>query len=118
MKRKRECINFGPYVEPSFKSRKVYSSKASTKPTKSILAKSKILANNLAKTVPKLLYSLPFGFAVVSNGQSELIEGDYSADEANKTIVTYVPDVFKCPDDYMSSQIYKEVIKMPGWSSQ
>jgi hypothetical protein len=117
LKRKRECIDFGPCANPPFKSRKTYSSKASTKPTKNILATSKILDKNLAKSVPKPPYSLPLGVEVVSNGLSELIEGDYFTDnEVNKTIVTYIPDVFKCPDGYMSSQTYKEVIKMPGWS--
>jgi hypothetical protein len=74
------------------------------------------LAKKLAKIIPKPLYSLPLGIAIVSDGLSEFIEGDYFTNEANKTIVTYVPDVLKCPDGYMSSQIYKEVIKMPGWS--
>jgi hypothetical protein len=117
LKRKRECIDFGPCANPPFKSRKTYSSKASTKHTKSILDRSKILSKNLAKPVPKPPYSLPLGVAVVSNGLSELIEGDYfTDDEVNKIIVIYVLDVFKCPDGYMSSQIYKEVIKLPGWS--
>jgi hypothetical protein len=113
LKRKRECVDFGPCANPPFKSRKTYSSKAWTKLTKGILAKSKILA----KSVPKPPYSLPLGVAVKSNGLGELIEGDYfTDDDVNKTIVTYVPDVFKCPDGYISSQIYKEVIKIPGWS--
>jgi hypothetical protein len=55
------------------------------------------------------------GFLVVSYGLSELIEGDYFADsEANKTIMTYILDVFKCPDGYMSSQIYKERLVHPN----
>jgi hypothetical protein len=43
------------------------------------------------------------------------VEGDQFSD-INKTVVTYVLDIFKCPDGYMSSQIYKEVTKIPGWS--
>jgi hypothetical protein len=117
LKRKRECIDFGPCANLPFKSRKNYSLKVSKKPTKSIPTRSKVLAKNLAKSVPKPTYSLPFGVVVVSNGLSELIEGDYfTDDDVNKTIVTYILDVLKCPDGYMSSQIYKEVIKLPGWS--
>jgi hypothetical protein len=72
------------------------------------------LAKNLAKSNPKPPYSLPLGVVVVSNGLSELIEGDYfTDDEVNKTIVRYIPDIMKCPDGYMSSQIYKEIIKLP-----
>jgi hypothetical protein len=81
LKRKRDCIDFSPCAQSPFKSRKTYSSRASTKLTKSILAKSKILAKNLAKSVPKPPYSLPFGVAVISNGLSELIEGDYFTDD-------------------------------------
>jgi hypothetical protein len=106
LKRKRECIDFVPCANPPFKSRKIYSSKVSKKPVKSILAKSKVLAQKLPKCLPKPPFSLPLGIAVVSNGLSELIEGDCFADsEANKTIVTHVLDVFKCPDCYMFSQV-------------
>jgi hypothetical protein len=96
---KREFIEFVPTANPSFKSRKTFASKVLVEPVKSILSKSKILAKNLAKSVPKPPNSLPLCIAVISNGLNELIEGDYFADdEANKTIVTYVLDVFKYPD--------------------
>jgi hypothetical protein len=69
----------------------------------------------LAKPIPKPPNSLPLCIAAISNALTLLIEGDYFADnEANKTIVRYVLDVFKCQNGYISSQIYKEVIKMPG----
>jgi hypothetical protein len=114
---KREYINFGPTANPSLKSRKTYSSKVPVKPVKGILSKSKLLAKNLVNSITKSPNSLPLGIAEISNAYTELIEGDYFADnEANKTIVTYVLDVIKCLDGYMSSQIYKEVIKIPGWS--
>jgi hypothetical protein len=64
--------------------------------------------------VAKIPNSLPVEFVSISKAYSELIEGDQFTD-INKTVVTYVLDVFKCPDGYMSSQIYK-VIKIPGWS--
>jgi hypothetical protein len=114
VKLKRESIDFGPCASPPYKSKKVFSSKASTK---SIFSNSKVIAKHLAKSIPKPPNSLPVGLVAISNIYSELIEGDYFADnEANKTIVTYILGVFKCPDGYMSSQIYREVIKMPGWS--
>jgi hypothetical protein len=113
-KPKRVSIDFGPCASPPFKSRKVFSFKASTK---SILSNSKVIAKHLAKSIPKPPNSLPVGLAAFSNIFNELIEGDHFIDnEANKTVVTYVPDVFKCPNSYMSSQIYKEVTKILGWS--
>jgi hypothetical protein len=70
---------------------------------------------HLAKSIPKSPNSLPVGFLAILKAYSELVEGDQFTD-INKTVVTYVLDVFKCPDGYMSSQIYKEVTKIPGWS--
>jgi hypothetical protein len=109
---KRESIEFGPCSSFPYKSRKVFSSKTSTK---SVLSNSKVIAKHLAKSIPKPPNSLPVGFIAISKVFSELIEGDQFND-VNKTVVTYVLDVFKCLDGYMSSQIYKEVIKIPGWS--
>jgi hypothetical protein len=111
-KPKRESIEFGPCASPPYKSRKVFSSKSSTK---SILSNSKVIAKHLAKSIPKPPKSLPVEFLAILKTYSELIEGDQFSD-VNNTVVTYVPDVFKCPDGYMSSQIYKEVTKIPGWS--
>jgi hypothetical protein len=69
----------------------------------------------LAESIPKPPNSLLVVFVAISNAYSELIEGVQFSD-INKTVVTYVLDVFKFPDGYMSSQIYKEVTKIPGWS--
>jgi hypothetical protein len=82
---KRECIDFGPCVgSPSGKSRKVYSSKVLIEPTKkNFLSKSKILTKNLAKTIPKPPFSLTVGIGIanqISNVYTELIEGEYFAD--------------------------------------
>jgi hypothetical protein len=74
-----------------------------------------VIAKHLANLIPKSPNSLPVGFIAISKAYSELIEGDQFND-INKTVVTYVLDIFICPDGYMSSQIYKEVIKIPGWS--
>jgi hypothetical protein len=105
---KRESIEFGPCASPPYKSRKVFSSKTFTR---SVLSNSKVIAKHLAKSIPKPPNSLPVVFVAIFNAYSELIEGDQFSD-INKTIVTYVPDVFKCLDGYMSSQIYKEVTKI------
>jgi hypothetical protein len=111
-KPKRECIDFGLCVNPPFKSRKVYSSKTSTK---SILSNSKVIAKHLANIIPNSSSLLPSEFVTISKVHSELIEGDHFLDkEVNKTFVTDVLDVFKFPDGYMSTQIYKEVVKVPG----
>jgi hypothetical protein len=82
---------------------------------KRVLSNSKIIAKHLAKSITKPPNSLPVAFVAILNAYSELIEGDQFFD-INKTVVTYVLDVFKCPDGYISSQIYKEVVKIPGWS--
>jgi hypothetical protein len=74
-----------------------------------------VIAKHLAKSILKPPNSLLVGFIAISKAYSELIEGDQFTD-INKTVITYVLDVFKCPDCYMSSQIYREVIKIPGWS--
>jgi hypothetical protein len=113
-KPKRESIEFGPCATFPYKSWKVVSSKASTK---SVLSNSKVIAKHLAKSIPKPPNSLPLGLIAISEIYSELIEGNqFIGNEVNKTVVTYVLNVFKCPDCYMSTQIYKEVIKIPGWS--
>jgi hypothetical protein len=111
-KPKRESVDFGPCASPPYRSRKVFSSKTSLE---SGLPKSKVITKHLAKSIAKVSNSLPVAFVSISKAYSELIEGDQFTD-INKTVVTYVLDVFKCPDGYMSSQIYKEVIKIPGWS--
>jgi hypothetical protein len=111
-KPKSASIDFGPCVTFPYKSRKVFSSKASKK---SVLSNSKVIAKHLAKSIPKPPNSLPVGFIAILKAYSELIEGDQFND-INKTVVTYVRDLFKCRDGYMSSQIYKEVTKIPGWS--
>jgi hypothetical protein len=111
-KPKRESIEFGPCASPPYKSRKVFSSKTSTK---SVLSNSKVIAKHLAKSIPKPPNSLHVGFLAILKAYGELIEGDQFTD-INKTVVTYVQDVFKCPDGYMSTQIYKEVTKIPSWS--
>jgi hypothetical protein len=108
---RRESIDFGPCASPPYKSRKVSSSKT---PLESGLSKSKVIAKHLAKSIAKVPNSLTVNFVSISKAYSELIEGDQFSD-VNNTVVTCVPDVFKCPDGYMSSQIYKEVIKIPGW---
>jgi hypothetical protein len=73
------------------------------------------LDKHLAESIAKPPSSLPVAFVAITKAYDEIIEGDHFED-INKTVVTYVPDVFKCPDGYMSSQIYKEVIKVPGWA--
>jgi hypothetical protein len=60
-------------------------------------------------------YYLSVAFVSISKAYSELVEGDKFSD-VNNTVITYVLDVFKCPDGYMSSKIYKEVTKIPCWS--
>jgi hypothetical protein len=109
-KPKRISVEFGPCASPPYKARKVFTSKASSKST---LSNSKVLAKHLAESIPKPPNSLPVGFMAISKAYSEIIDGDHFED-INKTVVTYVLDVFKCPDGYMSSQIYKEVVKVPG----
>jgi hypothetical protein len=108
---KRESIDFGSCASLPYKSQKVSSSKT---PIESGLSKSKVIAKHLTKSIAKVPNSLPVAFVSISKAYSELIEGDQFSD-VNNTVVTYVPDVFKCPDGYMSSQIYK-VTKIPGWS--
>jgi hypothetical protein len=98
---KRESIDFGPCASPPYKSGKVSSSKT---PLENGLAKLKVISKHLAKSVAKVPNSLPVAFVSISKAYSELIEGDQFTD-INKTVVTCVPDVFKCRDGYMSSQI-------------
>jgi hypothetical protein len=110
IKPKRILVDFGICAPPPYKARKVLTSKASSK---SSLSNSKVLTKHLAESIPKPPIPLPVAFMAISKAYSEIIEGDHFED-INKTVFTYVPDVFKCPDGYMSSQIYKEVIKVPG----
>jgi hypothetical protein len=112
VKPKRILVEFGPCASPPYKARKVFTSKVSSK---SALSNSKVLAKYLAESIPKPPNSLLVAFMAISKAYSEIIEGDHFED-VNKTVVTYVPDVFKCPDGYMSSQIYKEVVKVPSWA--
>jgi hypothetical protein len=90
-KPKRESIDFRPCVSSPYRSRKVFSSKTSLE---SGLSKSKVIAKHLVKSIAKVPNSLPVAFVSISKAYSELIEGDQFTD-INKTVVTYVPDVFK-----------------------
>jgi hypothetical protein len=65
---KRESIDFGPCASPPYKSRKVFSSKSSTK---SVVSNSKVIAKHLAKSIPKAPKSLPVGFLAISKVYSE-----------------------------------------------
>jgi hypothetical protein len=101
-------VDFGPCASPPYKARKVLTSKASSK---SSLSNSKVLAKHLAESIPKPPNTLQVAFMAISKAYNKIIEGDHFED-INKTVVTYVPDVFKCPALLKLSKKYRTTKNM------